>query len=79
MDQITVSLRDTDHKIILIPITFILLWIWHLLGNIFYVYIGMDSDNSIGDLMMLLSVSVCVCVLHTCVCVCLYKSMCVPP
>lgn len=68
--QFLISLRDIDHKIILLPVVFILLWVWHLLGNILYVHIGMASNNSLGDLIMLLSVSVysiCVC---NCMCVC---------
>ena len=68
------SLRDTDHKIIVLPIVCLLLWVWHLLGNMLYVHIGMDSNNSLADIIMLLSVSVCV--LSVCVlCMCVYECM----
>ena len=58
--QFMTSLRDTDHKIIVLPIVFVLLWVWHLLGDILYVHIGMNSNNSLADIIILLSVGVCV-------------------
>ena len=83
--QFLTSLRDTDQKIILLPIVFILLWMWHLLGNILYVHIGIASNNSLGNLIMLLSVSICpsvcnVCIVYVCVvcvCVCARAHACV--
>ena len=64
--QFMTSLRDTDHKIIVLPIVFVLLWVWHLLGDILYVHIGMNSNNSLADIIILLSVGVCLYVCNVC-------------
>ena len=66
--QFIISLRDTDHKIMILPITYLLLWVWHLLGNMLYIHIGMDSNNTVRDMIMLLCVRIAICV-SVCACI----------
>ena len=77
MQQFIISLRDTDRKIMILPIIYLLLWVWHLLGNMLYIHIGMDSNNVLSNMIVLLSVSVYV-YLHVSVpCSYIYACVCI--
>ena len=77
VQQFIISLRDTDRKIMILPIIYLLLWVWHLLGNMLYIHIGMDSNNALSNMIMLLSVSVYVYLYVSVPCSYIYACVCI--